>query len=651
MHLKTMNNKAARTISIRWMVILLYVIMSMAALIITIAVLFNILRTHLTEYHKTSIIKWSQHYAQDSVYSLMSGDMALQRSTIDQIRKNKDIIYVGIIDNYPDVHYSLKWQSRDHVMPAPPASLTTNDKPVIVRKSNGRILDIVVPVTGKQPDRDSAFFLGKLNDTGNSTYQLGAIRLGYDMAPVYALIGSIERIIALIIIAIYILCGLAYNALLKRMVVNPLLSIAKSMESDSSQQSLVIPTASACSEINKISDTYVQVISECKIAYYSLQESEDKLRMLINGAPDPIFMITNGGIILDANYSALDEFGYSRDEIIGNSISTIILNTENNKGIQDILKSSENKSYQYSGSHIRKDGSVYSADIAFTAIPHNGITEHVVTSHNITLLKEAEGVLRRSHDDLEMLVSERTKELVVAKKKSELANATKDKMIHLASHDMRAPLANIISLLELYKMQIYNRGEGDGSKLIDSSILSAQSLLNMIAQLLDIDKFRSGEYKLNKKWVNIKYIVARIVADITQLAAQKNISITIGIMDEHEVYVDVELYSRVIHNLINNAIKYCSSGDSISVYNSRQAPNVVIVEDTGAGIDDTILETIMDPEVLTSTYGTSGESGFGMGIPFVTEILEMHGGTLKIYTSKGVGTKMICILPDSGTDL
>jgi len=101
----------------------------------------------------------------------------------------------------------------------------------------------------------------------------------------------------------------------------------------------------------------------------------------------------------------------------------------------------------------------------------------------------------------------------------------------------------------------------------------------------------------------------------------------------------------VIKNLVANSIKFCGKGNKIRIYTPTDNNCTIAIEDDGVGISNNRLKDIFSFEKKTTTTGTAGETGHGLGLPFSREIIEAHGGTLKVTGKEGMGCTFYAELP------
>lgn len=230
-------------------------------------------------------------------------------------------------------------------------------------------------------------------------------------------------------------------------------------------------------------------------------------------------------------------------------------------------------------------------------------------------------------------VDERTEELRVAKERAEAATRLKDRFVALVSHNIREPLATIKGYLQLC------RGAKDGQALNQADTASwlatseniADDLMESVGKILDVSRLQAGSISLHISRFNLHGFGRRWIEKISLAAAQKGIVIQNEIPQSWELTGDADLLGEVLLNLLTNAIKFTRQGGSITL--SAPEPHIIAVRDSGVGIHAEIMPDIFKYEVMTSTKGTAGERGTGLGLPYCQEIMNNHGGRLRAETS------------------
>jgi signal transduction histidine kinase len=231
-----------------------------------------------------------------------------------------------------------------------------------------------------------------------------------------------------------------------------------------------------------------------------------------------------------------------------------------------------------------------------------------------------------------------------AKETAEAATKLKDQFVSLISHDLRSPLLSIKGMLDVAKAEspegLLEMGKNHTFERIAKS---AKGLIALIERLLDHSRMQTGDIKPQMRFINLRWLVEDQINRIEHLAAVKNIPILNNLPEEMYIYADPDLYGEVIQNILSNAIKFTPHGGEITILSEDESS--VIVRDNGIGIDEKMLDDLFKSNVKTSTRGTAGEIGTGLGLPYSANIMKAHGGSLTAVPMKGAGAEFHIILP------
>jgi signal transduction histidine kinase len=232
-----------------------------------------------------------------------------------------------------------------------------------------------------------------------------------------------------------------------------------------------------------------------------------------------------------------------------------------------------------------------------------------------------------------------------AKTAAEEATRLKDKFVSLVSHDLKAPLSTMIGFVNLVR-QYDNKTLGENEKmLLDRAQESGRQMLNLIEELLRISRFKSGRLKVEKQFFDAKYLGAAMIANYSPIATQKGVALEDLIPPYSRVYADRALMTEAVQNLVTNAIKFCKSGDRVTISLGDGDFASICVSDTGRGMSGEFLKDIFKYEKITSTTGTAGEKGTGLGLPLTKDIMEIHGGSVAVESRPGKGSRFCLKLP------
>lgn len=230
-----------------------------------------------------------------------------------------------------------------------------------------------------------------------------------------------------------------------------------------------------------------------------------------------------------------------------------------------------------------------------------------------------------------------------ARDEAERANGLKDKFIALVSHDLKSPINGIMGSLQL--IQINQECTKISKDLINLGIGSCKEMINLIDEILNLSKIKNGRVCLELTCFSAHEAANLVIEKNACEANKKGVELINEIDQNIKINADHGLLSEVIHNLISNAIKFCAKGDKIWIKSTPDEPTLITVTDTGVGIHTERLDTLFQYEEYTSTSGTSGEKGTGLGLPLAKDIIEAHGGHLLVESTLGQGSTFSIKLP------
>lgn len=209
------------------------------------------------------------------------------------------------------------------------------------------------------------------------------------------------------------------------------------------------------------------------------------------------------------------------------------------------------------------------------------------------------------------------------------------------SHELRTPIFSTQGLLETLL-----GGAIDDKKVnkdfVQKALNNTERLNSLLGELIDISRIESGEMKLRFRFFDIVIFLQDIVDEMQTAAGQRKIALKLNGESSApiDVYGDKERLHQVIVNLVDNAIKYSESNDTITVrFNEKPDRVDVCVEDTGIGIAPQHLPRIFERFYRIDRDRSREMGGTGLGLAIVKHIVEAHGAEIKVESDVGVGSK------------
>ena len=269
-------------------------------------------------------------------------------------------------------------------------------------------------------------------------------------------------------------------------------------------------------------------------------------------------------------------------------------------------------------------------------------TAPVMTENEVGLLAQTfnqmAGQLKALVEDLEKRVQERTSELEVAKEKAEVANQAKSAFIANMSHELRSPLNAILGFAQIMtRSQTLPNEHQENVSIINRS---GEHLLTLINNVLDLSKIEAGRITLNQKNFDLHRLLDDI-HDMFQLkAADKGLQLLLEPAPNLPRYIrtDEVKFRQILINLINNALKFTSTG-GICIRSQSPDPSkiVVEVEDTGPGIAPEDLDELFETFTQTES-GKQAQEGTGLGLSISRKFVQLMGGEMRVSSQVGQGT-------------
>jgi len=235
-----------------------------------------------------------------------------------------------------------------------------------------------------------------------------------------------------------------------------------------------------------------------------------------------------------------------------------------------------------------------------------------------------------------LLLVERLREMEEVNQELRRLNSVKDILLSITSHDIRAPLVSLQSLLELVARKKLTANEFN--QMVFEISNHVAYVKGFIDNLLYWAKENFSQIKPRNEKLILRPLVNETIGLLALNAKKKQITIQTDVSDEVMIYADVEMTKLVIRNLISNAIKFCDVNDKIDVRVAMENEMArVSVVDTGQGISEKNIATLFSVSHLSAS-GTDDEIGVGLGLTLCKEFVEKMGGNISVSSKEGHGS-------------
>ena len=239
----------------------------------------------------------------------------------------------------------------------------------------------------------------------------------------------------------------------------------------------------------------------------------------------------------------------------------------------------------------------------------------------------------------------------LARKNEELTHLDQLKSDFMAtmSHELRTPLTSIIGYSDMLLSGMTGELNEKQTSFVDSILKGGEALLNLINDVLDLTKIESGRLELIREAVDLRAALLGVLPVVKPRAQDKRIRISTFLpTDLPLVWADPGKLNQVLLNLITNGIKYTHENGSVSVEARTTGDLVEIwVNDTGIGIAREDQDKVFQRFTQIDSSATRSQGGTGLGLAIVKELVELHGGTIRVQSKLGKGSSFIFTMPIS----
>ena len=261
---------------------------------------------------------------------------------------------------------------------------------------------------------------------------------------------------------------------------------------------------------------------------------------------------------------------------------------------------------------------------------------------------------------LEILVNERTQEIIVRNQEIEKQNTMialqnrklsdtiqlKNRIFSVIAHDLRSPVVNILYMLNLLKEKEFKE---KFDTFANSSIEYAQLVINLLENMLVWGREQEDKIKYSPERQDLADLVLTNLSIFKETADKKDISVNFTQVGSSVAYFDKDLLDIIIRNLLSNAVKYTYRGGRISILLKDKTANsegiMLKICDNGVGISEAKQKNLFLSTEVESSSGTENEKGTGLGLKLCYDLIKLNKGTISIESAPGEGTCFMITLP------
>ena len=416
-----------------------------------------------------------------------------------------------------------------------------------------------------------------------------------------------------------------------------------------------------------------------------LKESEEKYRDIFGHARDIIFTLNKDTLYTSLNPAFEKLTGWQREEWLGKPFAPILHPDDLPKAVgvfQKIMQGERVEMFELRV--LKKSGEYFIGEFTVSPIKQ-GETVTAALGHvrDITERKTMEYQLKEYSEQLEDKVNKRTKALEEAVILSEAANRAKSEFLANMSHELTTPLNAVIGFSQVLKDGLYGELNDKQKEYVNDILQGGLHLFRILNEIIELARLESDREEIKSERFLLKDAIKSSVAVFNDKAIKRNLKLILEIEPDAEIEIETDSgkLTRILYNLIDNAVKFTPDGGSVSVKarklssselrvlsseseekspplakgdeggffekNSELNRNFVEVSvaDTGIGIKSENIDKLFQPFSQFESPYTKKYAGTGIGLILIKRLVELLGGNIWVESEFGKGSKFTFTIP------
>jgi len=229
------------------------------------------------------------------------------------------------------------------------------------------------------------------------------------------------------------------------------------------------------------------------------------------------------------------------------------------------------------------------------------------------------------------------------------SNQTKDKLFSLIAHDLKNPISNIASMVNMLKQRWDETDNNKKIEYIDVLQTSSHRAYCLLENLLTWARSQSSGFTLKPDPISIHELMTNNIKLLENYVKEKNIELLFEGSKDAQCYADKNMLDAVLRNLLSNSVKFTNKGYVKVIVEETDDKSTIVIEDTGIGISEKDLQKFFRPNVDYNEIGDSDLKGTGFGLTLVKEFLDRNNGTIFVESEEGKGSRFIISVPKKRT--
>lgn len=385
-------------------------------------------------------------------------------------------------------------------------------------------------------------------------------------------------------------------------------------------------------------------------------EAWQRFHEILEAAPDAIVQVDTSGRILVMNRATEAMFGYTRDELPGQSIEVLVPAASD--GVPYGHRGALGKDLKHPIGRgltlgaVRKDGREFPAEIRLRPVDSSGEARLMAVIRDVTEQRRIEWEIRT----LEMRFGRQLKDTQaeLARRNREVGEAErlKSHFLENMSRGLRTPLNTIIGYSQLLLEETEGPVNEEQRRFLDHIQRDSQHLLKLINDILDLSKIESGLLELRPETFRVRAELRGILEIVQKMARSKSIELRLKGGEDFTLRADIRRFREILLNLLYNALRFTPAGGRVTIsISAAEEPGYccLAVQDTGIGMAPDQMEAIFGKFHQPGLTTTGAQEGTGLGLAITKHLIEMHGGNIWVDSRPGCGSRFSFTMPlDSG---
>ena len=356
----------------------------------------------------------------------------------------------------------------------------------------------------------------------------------------------------------------------------------------------------------------------------ALEASERQTRQILQTAHDAFISIDERGLITDWNPQAQASFGWSRDEVLGHELASVIIpeshRDAHRRGIERFVATGRahvlGKRLELTAIH--RDGHEFPVELTISALQTDGGYAFHAFLRDITERRQVE--------------------------------RAKDEFVSIVSHELRTPLTSIRGSLGLLAGGVLGRRARKAERMLQIALENTDRLVRLINDILDIERIDSDKVDMHEQRCDAAELIERAIQGVAQIAADAQVRLTAEAAPV-ALLADPDMVLQTLTNLISNAVKFSPPGSTVRISSQGRGEEVLFeVADRGRGIPSENLESIFERFAQVDASDSREKGGTGLGLAICRKIVELHGGRIWVRSELGIGSTFSFVLPAPVTE-